>query len=63
MKTRKSAKRFTLHRETLIRLDPGRLDAAVGGGTALCNSTRPICCTASDSCPPPTSADCSFDFC
>jgi len=55
---RKNGNRLALHRETLKQLDPRRLDEAQGAGTAACVSTRPICCTASDSCPPPPTGDC-----
>jgi len=44
---------LSLHRETLVHLEAGRLETAAGGATV-----RPvICCGMSDSCPPPPSAD------
>ena len=52
---RKSAKRLTLNRETLLSLETGELATVAGGFTE-----RPvICCVASGSCPPPPSADSS----
>lgn len=57
----KNARRLALHRETLTQLDPRTLEGAKGAATAACNSTRPICCTASDSCPPPPTGDCTTD--
>lgn len=50
---KKKTKALNLHRETLVRLETGRLEKAVGAATA-----KPaICCGMSDSCPPPPSAD------
>ena len=44
-------KRLNLSRETLAKLEDERLQAIDGGAT-----TRGVCCTASNSCPPPPSA-------
>lgn len=50
---KKRAKRLTLHRETLVRLEDCNLTDAHGAGTV-----KPqICCAMSDSCPPPPSLD------
>jgi hypothetical protein len=50
---KKSAKRLTLNRETLVQLEDGRLADANGAATV-----KPqICCGMSDSCPPPPSLD------
>ncbi len=57
---KKNGRRLALHRETVKPLSPRTLDAAHGAATYGC-STRPICCTASDSCPPPPTGDCTTD--
>jgi hypothetical protein len=58
----KNGRRLALHRETLKQLDPRQLEGAHGAATYTCvPSTRPICCTASDSCPPPPTGDCTWD--
>ncbi|MFL6194888.1 MAG: hypothetical protein ACJ75H_12005 [Thermoanaerobaculia bacterium] len=44
--------RLTLSRETLLHLENERIATVAGG-----ESGRPICCTASGSCPPPPSAE------
>jgi hypothetical protein len=52
---KKTAKRLTLSRETLLSLEAGELATVAGGFTE-----KPvICCAASGSCPPPPSADSS----
>ncbi|HEY4594198.1 MAG TPA: hypothetical protein VIJ61_17390 [Thermoanaerobaculia bacterium] len=45
---RKSAKKMSLSRETLAELGGKTLETAAGA------SGRPICCTITASCPPPT---------
>lgn len=52
---KKKAKKLTLNRETLARLEDGKLAEAHGAATV-----KPqVCCGLSDSCPPPPSApDC-----
>lgn len=49
---KKTTKKLTLHRETLLRLEEERLAEAAGGLT-----DKGVCCTGSGSCPPPPSAD------
>lgn len=50
---KKSTRRLTLNRETLVRLEDRKLDAA-GGAT----HNPYVCCGMSDSCgPPPSAAD------
>ncbi len=50
---KKKIKRLTLNRETLVRLEDGKLADANGAATV-----KPqVCCGMSDSCPPPPSLD------
>jgi len=57
----KHGRRLALLRETLKQLDPQALAGAKGAATVTCPSRPPACCTASYSCPPPPSAECSTD--
>jgi hypothetical protein len=50
---KRSPKKLTLHRETLVQLDPRELQAAPGAGI----------CNASASCPPPSTQACSDGTC
>jgi hypothetical protein len=51
---KKNVKRLSLNRETLLRLEDGKLVEVNGAATV-----KPqICCGMSDSCPPPPSLDC-----
>ena len=53
MKKRVS-KKLTLHRETLRPLEDREVEKVEGASP----SGRPICCTITASCPPPSAADC-----
>jgi hypothetical protein len=57
----KNGRRLALHRETLKQLDPQQLEGARGAATALCATQNATCCTASASCPPPPTGDCTGD--
>jgi len=50
---KRSLKKLTLHRETLVQLDPLQLQTAPGAGF----------CNASGSCPPPSTQACSDGTC
>jgi hypothetical protein len=47
-------KKLTLHRETLRPLETEEVERAQGAAP----SGRPICCTATASCPPPSATTC-----
>jgi hypothetical protein len=51
MKKKVMKGKLSLSRETLVQLENERVAVVVGA------SGRPICCTASGSCPPPPSAE------